>query len=337
MKKWKQYLWKIGVILFGFAIIGFLVFLYFDKKLSPEIIELIKNIEILLCLLVAACMIGYFIVELLSLAKKGIHNVRKCDDVLFDEIDQYKYCWGEDDLYYVRQIQIIDLYYKAGGKIDELIKKREIKRLYARVDYLNTQKCYFDHLTTCLYSLIISVLSSFLCLELQNKENELSGFWIIAIIVLFYIIIVIRYAERGQAGSYRHYIDEYESKLLDQKLSDLLQDDKLSDEDEKMLKTKQIVINELIKLRKKIRNKKKQKEIEADIKQINQLRICIHDYENCFVREIYLNGATCFLAYDLEKGKENNYIDERNLINEEYSVLYYILNKYGWIVYKNER
>ena len=39
------------------------------------------------------------------------------------------------------------------------------------------------------------------------------------------------------------------------------------------------------------------------------------------------------MVYDLEKGKENNYMGELNLINEDYSILYQILNRYDLISY----
>lgn len=44
------------------------------------------------------------------------------------------------------------------------------------------------------------------------------------------------------------------------------------------------------------------------------------------------------LVYDREKGKENNYIGELNLINQDYSILYQILNRYDLISYcENEK
>lgn len=44
------------------------------------------------------------------------------------------------------------------------------------------------------------------------------------------------------------------------------------------------------------------------------------------------------LVYDREKGIENNYIGELNLINQEHSILYQILNRYDLISYcENEK
>ena len=41
------------------------------------------------------------------------------------------------------------------------------------------------------------------------------------ILLSFFVIILSRYIEKGQAGSYRYYIDEYERGLLLQKIKDL--------------------------------------------------------------------------------------------------------------------
>ena len=79
---------------------------------------------------------------------------------------------------------------------------------------------------------------------------------------------------------------------------------------------------------------KKQKEkLETDIKQIGKLDLCIGDYSTCYIQKIYINGVVGCLVYDRERGKENSYIGELNLINQEYSKLYQILNRYELISY----
>ena len=72
-------------------------------------------------------MIVYFVICGILIMKRGIHNIKKCDDEIFRKIDQYKKCWGEDKHYYIKQIQIINLYYEEGGKVDELVKQRNRK------------------------------------------------------------------------------------------------------------------------------------------------------------------------------------------------------------------
>ena len=73
--------------------------------------------------------------------------------------------------------------------------------------------------------------------------------------------------------------------------------------------------------------------METDIKQIGKLDLCIGDYSTCYIQKIYINGVVGCLVYDRERGKENSYIGELNLINQEYSKLYQILNRYELISY----
>ena len=73
--------------------------------------------------------------------------------------------------------------------------------------------------------------------------------------------------------------------------------------------------------------------MEADIKQVEQLNLCIGDYSKCYIKNIYINGTKGCLVYERKRGKENNYIGELNLINQEYSILYQILNRYELISY----
>ena len=126
--------------------------------------------------------------------------------------------------------------------------------------------------------------------------------------------------------------------LLLQKITDLEKELTITGDDEQILETKQIVINELIRIRQKKKLKKQKEKLETDIKQVGQLDLCIGDYNACYIQKIYINGVVGCLVYDREKGKENNYIGELNLINQEYSILYQILNRYDLISYcENEK
>lgn len=162
--------------------------------------------------------------------------------------------------------------------------------------------------------------------------------WMVTILLSFFGIVLSRYAEKGQAGSYRYYIDKYERDLLLQKITDLERELTITGDDEQILETKQIVINELIRIRQKKKLKKQKEKLETDIKQVGQLDLCIGDYDTCYIQKIYINGVAGCLVYDREKGIENNYIGELNLINQEYSILYQILNRYDLISYcENEK
>ena len=103
------------------------------------------------------------------------------------------------------------------------------------------------------------VFASFVCQMMECESVLLMFVWMVTILLSFFGIILSRYAEKGQAGSYRYYIDEYERDLLLQKITDLEKELTITGDDEQILETKQIVINELIRIRQK-KKLKKQKE-----------------------------------------------------------------------------
>lgn len=338
MEKWKRRYIVIMLIILVMTAIVTVGFEYNVSHLSVGTVEIINTILYLILLFMAVAIIVYFVICGILIMKRGIHNIKKCDDELFMKIDQYKKCWNEDKHNYIKQIQIINLYYEKGGKVDELVKNKEIERLYARADFLLIQNSLFDNLITCFYSLIISVIASFVCQMMECKSVLLMFVWMVTIVLSFFGIILLRYAEKGQAGSYRYYIDEYERKLLLKKIEDLEKKLTITSDDEQTLETKQIVINELIRIRQKKKLKKQKEKLENDINQVGKLDLCINDYNTCYIQKIYINGVVGCLVYDREKGKENNYIGELNLINQEYSILYQILNRYELISYcENEK
>lgn len=97
------------------------------------------------------------IIKVIVSIKRGFHNLRKCDDALFENIDFYKVSSKED---YLTRIGIINLYYKPDGMVDKLVKNNEIYRLYARKDFLTVRKNLYNDLTTYYYSLILSIIAS---------------------------------------------------------------------------------------------------------------------------------------------------------------------------------
>ena len=157
MKKWEKSYIFITVTILVVACIATIVLKYNVTHLSVETVEIIKTLLISIFLLIVIAMIVYLVMAGIFIMKRGIHNIKKCDDELFRKIDQYKKCWGEDKHYYIKQIQIINLYYKEDGKVDELVKNKEIEKLYARADFLLIQKSLFDNLITCFYYNIFMV------------------------------------------------------------------------------------------------------------------------------------------------------------------------------------
>ena len=190
MEKWKKRYIVITAIIFAITCVATVLFAYNVNQLSLGMVEVIKTILSSIFLLIAVAMIVYFVICGIFTMKRGIRNIKKCDDELFKKIDQYKKCWGEDKHYYIKQIQIINLYYEKGGKVDELVKNKEIERLYARADFLLIQNSLFDNLITCFYSLVISVIASFVCQMMECESVLLMFVWMVT------ILLVIRVREK---------------------------------------------------------------------------------------------------------------------------------------------
>ena len=119
--------------------------------------------------------------------------------------------------------------------------------------------------------------------------------------------------------------------MLLQKIQNAQQDIKITEDDEITLYTKQVVLNELIRIRQKSILKKKKDKLERDIHQVEKLDLCLGNYSEFYVRKIRINNSICCLVYDREKEKANNYMGELSLINQEYSILYQIMDRYDLI------
>ncbi len=93
---------------------------------------------------------------------------------------------GKINNYYIKQIEIINLLtMKRMEKLMNLVKNKEIERLYARADFLFIQNSLFDNLTTCFYSLVISVIASFVCQMMECKRVWLMFVWMVTILLCF--------------------------------------------------------------------------------------------------------------------------------------------------------
>ena len=332
MKKWqRKYIIAMGIVL-GVTISGLIFLICCNNRIAIELSVSIKNVILLLCVFIMAAMLGYYAIYAIVLMKKGAHNIKECDDSLFTKIDKYKSCWTESKENYIKQIQIINLIYKEEGEVDRLVKNQEIERLYARYSFLDVQSNLHDEWGTLFYSLIISVIASFVCQMLECQNTVIMIGWMVVIMLSFFMLALSKYAERGQDGSYKYLISQYEKKLLTEKIEKLERDLLILEADEEILETKQIVINELINIAKRKYGKKK-KEVLQDIKCIEQLNLCMGNYSGFYKSKIYVQNQICYLVYDSDKGKENNYMGERNLVNQHYSILFHILEKYNLISY----
>ena len=321
---------SIIVIILGtiMLIVGGILKLNDNEKQMAFLVECIIGFVVIFIVLALALVI---IINTISVIKKGTQNIKRCGDPLFESIDRYKRGSSESSTSYIKQIKIINLYYKEGGKVDELINKGEIDRLFARVDFLNIQNNLYDDLNSSFHSFAISIIASIL-IEAINDNIIITIIMLIVIACIFMMVIFSRYIDRGQVGTYRYMIDEYERKLLVEKITNFEKSIKVFEHDEEFIETNQTAINELQKYRRNKKGNLKEK-IARDIEIIENLNLCVEDYTKYHKTNIYINNNIGYLLYN-EKGEENNYIGELNLLNKEYSILYRILNKYELIEFR---
>ena len=327
------------------------------KNNIPQLyFDILHLIALILLLLVT---LSFLILPLISLClyiKTGMKNLHSCDDELFDELDGYKKRWEENDNHYIKRIKIINLFYAKGGKIDTLVKNKEIKRLFLRTDYLSKQLSMFDDFYSNFQALLISIMAS-IVMQLTNYKNLfIIIFSIIVIFIAFCAIILMKYHERGQISSYTHMIDEYELGLLKQKIYELEQEIVCTNNDLDVLKMQKVIFDELDKLRKKtwFWNRKRKKEIIQDIITVENLNLCLGSYPYYIKKQINVNNNVCYLVYKkklkkLNHRKLNNKLNRKKinhkkinrnfnslaLKNSDYSTLHDILNKYNLILNLN--
>ena len=126
MRKWEKRYWNIVFIAIVIICIFAFVVVKNKNRVSSLGYEILKNLILFGVVLVIVAVLIYYAIHIILFMKNGIHNIKECDDVVFNEIDKHKKCWGESKESYIKQIQIINLFYKENGKVDELVKNKEI-------------------------------------------------------------------------------------------------------------------------------------------------------------------------------------------------------------------
>lgn len=331
MKKWEKIYLLISGIELVVAFIVKAVLLYFQSIIAETILTILNGVITLAVGLGLLAMLLFVVLRGIMIIKVGVHNLKECDDELFREIDIYKKCWKETNVFYKRQIQIIKFFYGKNGRVTELVKDMDVERLFARMDYLSSQNLLYENMITYYYSLAISVIASFLCQMMEEDNIFIMYGWSAVIIISFFVVVFSRYIERGQAGSYRYMINDYEKELLTQKIKEIEAEIEVTIDDKDVLRTQQIAINELLKLGKKAKRRKVKKQIAEDIMCVENLNMQVKNYNLAQKEKVFINGIECHLLYKVEEGKIHNYFGDSYLINKDYSIFVEKLNKYNLI------
>lgn len=331
MKKGKKFLMVYLVVISGLLIVFSLIQLFLPYIGGNAMTKIVSQVITYLAILMGLGGISVVIVFVVTVLKSGMHNLSKCDDPLFDRIDSYKRHWEERNENYLKQIKVINYYYRENGEVDQLITEKEILKLFQRKDFLMNQRGMFSELSVYIGSLAISLIAAFFIQIVGNTNVMIAIAGAIIIVVLFFATVLWKYTQRGELGSYYHLINEYEIDCLDEKIKRLKNDMVIPPKSEMGLETQQCVLGILIDKRLKAIRKKERKKLEEDIERIEKLDLCIDVSSGCYIRKINIMKKEIKLIYDINLGKATNYIGEVGLKTADYSILYSILKKYDLI------
>ena len=313
MKKWQRILWYIGVVISVLSIGVGTVYISVSKLYNIECMQL-EIVLFILSYTSIIIIIAFAISQFWRIIRRGWHNTRNCDDPNFEKIDFFQRGSENTKEYYLNQLGLINYFYSTGGKIDELVRKKDIYSLYKRYDYLKTQISIVDDLEKYAYSLFISILASFLYSQFNIKSSIFIVINIFFLIGIFFVVIFIQYAERGQLGSYVFKINEYEMKLLKEKIEKIEKETIITAEDVEVLQTKKLALVELRKIK-----KRKFKDKDDIIDKIKKCDLLLDDYTKYEKSKILINKKEACIYYDKNCGKAYNYVGDKGLANKQYS------------------
>lgn len=173
------------------------------------------------------------------------------------------------------------------------------------------------------YSLVISIIASFFydLVDLQDAWQVAMNVWII--VIAFFVVILLKYVKRGQDGSFAYQIEEFELRLLEEKIKTLEDKIIIGADEEKTIKTRQYAISALQKLYIKAIRKKTRSAIKNDIETMRNLQLGLNGCTNYELREVTFGGYVGHIAY---LSGEN--VPDDTLVNDDFSALYKMICKY---------
>lgn len=320
------------VSLFLLISVGLLLLMIYRNNLPVATVKCLEVIIVVLYVMVVIGTASPYIWKGVLGAKRAVHNVNACDDEIFEKIDSFSHILEENNFNNINLIQLINWYYRDGGQVDELVTDREFDRLFKRLDFLHVQQVFFSDSMTLWCSMAISLLASCM-IQVVSEVTWFSYLGMLVFFGLFFLVLLSKYSFRGQMGSFSYYVQGYEEELLKEKIKKLEFSLRISDRDAQILNEKRAVIEALKKKGKRTKSKGKKEELKKDTMCLQKLNLCLKDYSDCYFQKVSIDGIQTFLIYDLERGKENNYMGYDNLKSDSYMTLLAILERNGTVEY----
>lgn len=236
----------IGVMLIESA------FVQQDNTIATNICEGILVALAVWVIINGILVVGESIVEMI----REIKNVQKKSGIpVWDRLDNYlKTTMGHVNEEYIGLINYY--YYSENSPVIKFAKKNAWSRLdllIRRKDYLKTNLKKYDSRISRFVSIIMSIITTMIITlvttdvsqEPVKKISEINSFqWTIIVIGFFVacMIFFLKWALRGQMGSYDYIVNEYELGILDEEIEKELRSISIREEDAPYVEMKQMAI-----------------------------------------------------------------------------------------------
>ena len=237
------------------------------------------------------------------------------------------------DLEFQEAVMYINQSYTVG-EVKKLIEQKSIYNLYERKDFLLKNISLYDDITQVYSSLIISVLSSLLAMTIDPDMVIVSFFVYFVVALLFMLVIFSKYSNRGQNGSYIHFLYEYELKLPEEAIHSIEGNLKTEPENIPFIETRHNVLNVLYRKCRKAKRKTKLK-IENDIAIVKQLKLEVNKNSSFILKEYVMIIDKKSAKYLTGKISVAYIIDENDIecfASDDFTTLYEIVTKYNLCV-----
>ncbi|SDB54451.1 hypothetical protein SAMN02910298_02790 [Pseudobutyrivibrio sp. YE44] len=228
-------------------------------------------------LLMVVCIV-FIIGGIISAIISATKNYKGIDEPVFRQIDMFLKTWNETNNSYLRMIVVINAAYGESGEIQQYIADGRLDVLFQRKNDLensiNGPVHEKDDIAAWFISLIAAVFYEKIINENSNDVKTVA--WVIFIILIFAVILFRRYLSKGHGNSYKYNIREYELKLLEKKIDNMMSETIATNMD--YIENQQRTISVLIDKALHCHNNKKREQIVSDINLIDSLPLDLHEF-----------------------------------------------------------
>lgn len=321
---------------------------------SENLGSISTTINSILLIVLLTLAIVFLIINALHYFKTGFHNYCYSDSEDFEEIDEIKRFWKSLNHNYTRTIGYINYCYNHG-RPNKLIENNNLLELYKRKDYLIATTNFYESAVTSLASFLLSVIASIFTLifnpitsnkvadqTVNEATSETTDGIIVTLILLisifgFFAILFLRYYYRGHLNSFNHNLDNYELRILEEKIAQIEGSIIIQPDNINYVWTIHNLFGELEYLFTHTKRKKKL-DIENDIETIQSLNLELPQEPPVIQKQYYIISKKrkkkiipkpIYIAYVSD---ENGVLQ---FASKEFEIIHEITTKYGLYIDTN--